>query len=124
MYRRAHVVLLLLAFGAVACSRYLGPELVEIRIHNASDRLMEDVVVGFPDGPVAYGDVEPGAATPYRVVGRAYRYAAVGAVVAGDSVRLMPIDYVGESLLRDGQYTYRLDLFEGGSLTLELVTER
>lgn len=84
---------------------------------------MEAVLVGFPDVEVVYGDVPPGAATAYREVERAYRYAYVRTVVDGDTLGLVPIDYVGETLLESGLYTYRLDLFEGRSLTLELVRD-
>lgn len=119
------LVLLLVAL-ALACETLIstgpaGP--VEIRVENASTQTMEGVRVAFPTLEVQYGDVEPGTATGYRVVDRAYRYAWVRTVVAGDTLVLQPIDYVGESLLAEGRYTYRLGLFEGRSLTLELVRD-
>lgn len=120
--RTGFLVLLLLAL-ALACETIVSTVPVEVRVENASGQLMEDVLVGFPDEEVDYGDVGPGEATGYRTVGRAYRYAYVRTEVSGDTMALQPIDYVGESLLSGGRYTYRLDLFEGRSLTLELVRE-
>lgn len=122
--RNGFLVLLFLTL-ALACETLVstsdGP--VEIRVENASAELMEDVLVGFPSGNVQYGDVVAGGVTGYRTVERAYRYAFVRVVVQDDTIRLQPIDYVGESLLSSGRYTYRLGLFEGQSLTLELVRD-
>jgi hypothetical protein len=44
------------------------------------------------------------------VVKKAYRYALIEAVVAGKPARLIPIDYVGESELKAGRYTYVLTI--------------
>lgn len=123
---RTGLLALLLVTLALACETIVsdGPgRPVEIRVENASSALMEDVRVGFPSGEVVYGDVAPGAVTDYRTVERAYRYAYVWTLMDGDTLALQPIDYVGESLLAAGRYTYRLDLFEGRSLTLELVRD-
>lgn len=123
MYRPVSALLLLLTLAFVACSGTLEPEQVEIRLRNTSDALLEDVVVTFPDGPVDYGDVESGSVTPYREVDRAYRYAAVRAVVEGDTLRITPVDYVGESLLEGGAYTYQIGLSGSRSLTLEMLRD-
>lgn len=120
MYRLA--LALLFAAAAVSCDP-TGPTQVEVRVENASGQLMADVVIGFPESDVDYGDVGPGAVTGYREVGLAYRYAAVRTVVAGDTLGLIPVDYVGETPLDPGHYTYRLGLFEGRNLTLELVRD-
>lgn len=109
---------------ALACETIVvSTALVEFRVENASGGVMEGVRVGFPAGEVSYGDIGPGEVTGYRAVDRAYRYAWVQTVVEGDTLTLQPIDYVGETLLDSGRYTYRLDVHEGGSLTLELVVD-
>lgn len=117
--------LVLLALMLVlACETIAGSNAaVEFRVENASGEVMEGVRVAFPRMEVSYGDVQPGGVTEYRSVGRAYRYAWVQTVVKGDTLTLQPIDYVGETLLVGGRYTYRLNLFEGRSLTLELVAD-
>lgn len=122
--RNGFLVLLLLTL-VLACETIVSgsPDRLEIRVENASASLMEDVLVWFPDQRVEYGDVEPGAATAYQVIDKAYRYAYVEAAVEGDTLVLQPIDYVGETLLEGGRYTYRLDLFDGRSLVLELVED-
>ncbi len=118
-------LLLLLLTLVLACETLVSgaQDPVEIRVENVSASVMEDVLVWFPDQRVVYGDVEPGGTSAYEVVREAYRYAYVETVVQGDTLALQPIDYVGESLLDGGRYTYRLTLFEGRSLGLELVED-
>lgn len=113
------VLTLVLACETIVVSR--GP--VEFRVENASGAVMEGVRVGFPAVEIPYGDIGPGEVTGYQTVDRAYRYAWVQTVVEGDTLTLQPIDYVGETLLDGGRYTYRLDLYEGRSLTLELAVD-
>ena len=121
----ATVLLVLVTTAAFSCPSPVGPASPEIRVLNASSRTMEDVTVGFPDEQVFYGTLAPGAASGYRAVDRAYRYAYVRTIMDGDTVVLQPIDYVGETLLEPGYYTYRLSLAEsdGSWLTLELVVD-
>lgn len=103
---------------------------VDIRVRNESAVVMHDVVIGFPgpaeggnpvqpgnaeSGDVSYGTIAPSQATPYRTIARAYSYAAVRLTVDGEPFELTPDDYVGESLLERGRYTYELH-FENGAL--------
>lgn len=118
----------LVALTAVALAGCPGDDLsgpgigVEVRVRNGSQRTMEDVVVAFPypGGDMDYGTLVPGEVSDYRMVERAYRYAGIRVVVGGDTLGLVPVDYVGETPLSPGRYTYRLGLFEGRSLMLEL----
>ena len=86
---------------------------VMIRVHNSSDRVLESVEVQFPGQTEQYGVVGVDSSSEYRVVSEAYRYAAVQVMVGGEAFSLQPIDYVGESLLVPGEYTYVLDIVEG-----------
>lgn len=131
----APILLLAVALGSCSDPSATGP--VDIRVRNASEVLMQDVVVVFPDddgngdpvepadaesGEVVYGTVEPAAVTPYRTIARAYRYARVALTADGQEAVLQPVDYVGESLLEPGHYTYELH-YQEGSLSLELVRD-
>ena len=79
-----------------------------VRLHNSSAYRLENVRVNFSNGPIAYGSLAPGARTVYREAGTAYRYAYIEAELNGQRVVLQPIDYVGETPLGPGSYTYRL----------------
>lgn len=139
MMRLPTALCLLLALTAAGCSDPDPAGPVEIRLRNASTVVLQDVVVVFPEaglrtggpvgpgdaesGDVAYGTVEPGAATPYRTIVRAYGYAAVTATAGGQEVLFVPTDYVGEDFLEPGRYTYELH-YEGGSfLAITLVRD-
>lgn len=97
---------------------------VEIRMRNASTYTLLDVRVEFPGGLVIYGDIDAGRSTSYRVVERAYGYAYVEAIVDGRTLRLVPIDHVGEDYLKAGSYTYELGVYgDAQSLTHRLVRD-
>jgi hypothetical protein len=123
--KRLPFAMLLPLLWAVAssCANPVSSGPVEIRVENASAAVMEAVRVAFPDEWQEYGTLAPGEASGYRTVALAYRIATVEATVGGELHRLQVIDFVGETPLSGGRYTYRLDLFEGASLTLELVRD-
>lgn len=92
---------------------------VEIRIQNASSFPFQRVDVVFPEDQVSYGSIPANSTSDYRGVSRAYRYAYIEVEIAGEELRIQPIDYVGESLLDSGRYTYVLNVTVEGHLTLD-----
>lgn len=138
MIRLPTALCLVLALAAAGCSDPDPAGPVEIRVLNASTVVLQDVVIGFPEdlgggggpvepgdaesGDVAYGTIEPEAATPYRTIVRAYSYAAVTAVVDGQPIEFVPDDYVGEDFLEPGRYTYALS-YDGSSLGIGVVRD-
>jgi hypothetical protein len=87
-----------------------GGDQLEIRIANRSRVAIENVRVQFPSQTEVYGTIPPNGVTDYRVVKKAYRYAPIKAVVSGVPAGFQPIDYVGESELKAGRYTYVLTI--------------
>lgn len=73
---------------------------------------MTNVRVFYPDREVNYGDLDPGEASEYRLVPRAYRYQGVETMVNGKIAGNQPIDFVGEAFLEEGSYTYELNINE------------
>jgi hypothetical protein len=96
-----------------------GSNSLSIRVENRSPVDFDEVRVSFPDETMHYGTVKRGATSKYRAVRRAYRYAEVVAVAADRQFVLQPIDFVGETELSDGKYTYVLNV-AGDRLTLRL----
>lgn len=126
--RRSFVLGTALLFALLpvsACDSIVGDEEdVEVRVRNASNVDFSSVVVGFPDQTEAYGAVRANTATEYRTVTRAYRYAGIQVTLGGQSLALIPIDYVGEEELEGGSYTYEVGVTSDlGSLTLRLVRD-
>ena len=93
---------------------------VLLRVTNASDVDFESVFVSFPQGDAEFGSVAAGDVTAYQELPGAYHYGYVEVVADGDTLRIVPIDYVGEEPLRRGRYTFVLDI-EGQDLVLEFV---
>lgn len=106
---RVSAVGTLITIASAACASVTGPDEVRIRIHNTGVVDFESVVVDFPTETEDYGPVAAGDVTGYRSVDKAYRYARIEVVVAGRTLVLQPIDYVGETPLEPGRYTYRLE---------------
>lgn len=77
-----------------------------IRIHNVSPYEYQALEVG----DEFYGTLAPDAYTEYREYPIAYRYNYVRLTIAGDEFVLQPIDYVGETPLGPGQFTYEIDV--------------
>lgn len=96
---------LVACLALAACPNPFDPDdgPVHVRFENASAVPMESVETAFVDG---VGTLAPGEATPYVEVETAYRYTYFSAVVEGRRLVLQPIDYVGETPLRPGRYTY------------------
>jgi hypothetical protein len=94
--------------------------LVRINIQNSSNLDFDRVVALFPDQRVDYGAVPKGGQSDYRTVSLAYRYAYVEIFVGEKTYVVRPIDYVGETLLSEGRYTYVLDL-RGDEPRIELI---
>ena len=91
---------------------------VAIRIANESGVHFDRVDVHFPGVTVEYGGIPAGVTTDYRTVDVAYRFATTEVEVNGHVYRIQVIDYVGETPLRDGRYTYALRLQPPASLDL------
>jgi hypothetical protein len=85
-----------------------GP-ISDIRIRNATDRDFQNVVVG----RAHYGPIGRGDSSGYQSWGPAYRYAFVSLLADGKPMLLQPIDYVGETRLGPGRFTYILTIHPG-----------
>lgn len=113
---------LVLLLGLPGCDSPLLPWFggdVHIRILNSSPGTFDRVDVGFPEDQVSYGVIRANSYSEYHEVSKAYRYAYIEVEVAGEELVLQPIDYVSESLLRSGRYTYVLNVTIEGQLTLD-----
>lgn len=93
-----------------------------IRIKNTSPYEYELVLVG----KEFFGDLKSGELTDYRIYERAYRYNAVRLVIKGQVFRLQPKDYVGETPLGEGRFTYNIGVqdFDKKALTIKTVKDK
>jgi hypothetical protein len=81
-----------------------------LRVRNVSGVRLDSVTVQVTGPVLLFGSFAPGQTSPYRAVGTAYRYARIQATVNGERLTLQPQDYVGETPLSAGRYTYELSV--------------
>ena len=97
-----------------------------IRVENNSTMTYNNVRVNPAGNEINFGDLAPGERSAYKQFEMAYRYAYVKLIIEGKEYILQPIDYVGETPLSDGQYTYIIgvaDLENQYGLTIDLGQE-
>jgi len=98
---------------------------VFIRLSNVSSYTYQDIRVSTTGGEVSYGDLESGEFTDYKSFEKAYRYGFVELQINGSTYTLQPIDYVGETPLENGYYTYQVSANDSddrfGKLSLTLI---
>jgi len=92
-----------------SCSKDNVNNEVKIRLANVSKYDFQNIVVNTTTGDVSFEDLESGQKSEYKDFDKAYRYAFVELEIDGETYTLQPIDYVGESLLGNGNYTYQID---------------
>ncbi len=104
------------------------PDGVFIRIQNNSDVNFEKVTIQSGNEEQFFGEVLSRTSSEYKEFDYAFRFATVWLIAGGQDFSLIPRDYVGETPLRDGFYTYRIGLSSANlpdaDLTFELIEER
>jgi hypothetical protein len=110
-FRVRQVVVAAIVGATVACGNPFGSdEPTRIRLRNASS--FELTAVTFAPGSerVEFARIAPSATTEYRTVKRAYSYGYFDALVAGVRRTILPIDFVGESYIGEGKFTYQVTI--------------
>ena len=83
-----------------------------IRVLNSSDYDFCNVVISTTGECRNHGKIKSGKYTCYREYDKAYNYAYVSLMIDGEDLVIQPIDYVGETPLGIGYFTYHLDVEE------------
>ena len=111
-----------------SCSRddSNAPEL-NIRLSNISQFEFQNIVVNTSTGNTNFGNIGSQQKTSYKTFQSAYKYAFVELQIDGETYTLQPTDYVGETPLENGNYTYQIDANDSheryGKLSLTLIEE-
>lgn len=108
-----------------ACSNDdIDPKAVNIRLSNISTYDFKNIIVNTGTGTVEFNDLDAQTISEYKVFERAYRYAFIELEIEGNTYTIQPIDYVGETPLSKGKYTYQINASEPngqhGTLSLSL----
>ena len=89
---------------------------LSLRIYNLSDQPFSAVTVQSGGGSATFGTIPPYSTSGYLPIDELYRYGSITVERDGERVETMAIDYVGETPLPPGRYSYVLELGEGGEL--------
>ncbi|QCK16603.1 hypothetical protein [Mangrovivirga cuniculi] len=113
------VILLIL----LACNDNKSPNDVNIRLKNTSRYDYKNIIVYDKE----FEDLKSGALSEYQQFDIAYRYAFVELEINGSVYTIQPIDYVGETPLENGFYTYQIGANDSndqyGKLSIDLVKD-
>ena len=96
----------------ISCSKdgRTNPSALKIRLSNSSQYNFKNIVINTTTGDVSFGNLNSGQKTEYKQFTKAYRYAFVKLEIDGKTYTIQPIDYVGETTLKDGIYTYQINV--------------
>jgi len=115
-------VIFMITVLALSCNdRDDDVNIVNIRIRNSSSINFDEVQVGSVEE--FHKNVSPGEYSGYFEYETAFRYAFVQIRSGEETFTLQPIDFVGETPLPIGFYTYELDITEEGEVTLNFVID-
>jgi hypothetical protein len=105
----------ILMLALAACSNPFseeGPTLV--RLENTSAVELTDVTFSSGHDPLTFARIAPGERTEYVEVESSYSYGYLKVTANGRVHVIQPIDYVGESEIGPGRFTWRIVLTETG----------
>lgn len=96
---------------------------VRLRVTNVSDYNFENIVVRDKD----FNNLNFGQTSEYQIFDYAYSYDFIELKIDGKTYTIQPIDFVGESKLKNGDYTYAIDANTSeeqyGKLSLVLIED-
>jgi hypothetical protein len=81
---------------------------VQIRIQNASPYKFENVIVNTYNKEISYENLNSNQKSVFKTFDVAYRYAFVQLQINGKTYTYQPVDFVGETVLENGNYTYKI----------------
>ncbi|MEB8330637.1 hypothetical protein OO009_14845 [Flavobacteriaceae bacterium KMM 6897] len=114
------VLIVLVCFGCT--DRDDSITMANIRVKNVSELNFDSVQVGAEDK--IHENVATGAFSAYLEYETAYSYDYIKITSGEEGVFILqPIDFVGETPLTPGFYTYELNVLETGEVQLEFVVD-
>lgn len=105
------------------CTRDNDTNEVRLRVTNISEYNFENIVVRDKD----FNNLNSSETSEYQVFDYAYSYDFIELEIDGKTYTIQPIDFVGESKLKNGNYTYAIDANSSeeqyGKLSIVLIKE-
>ncbi|MGB5464160.1 MAG: hypothetical protein WBM92_12395 [Aureibaculum sp.] len=111
---------LLISLFLLGCSN-TNSDITLIRVKNISQFDFEDIIVNTSGGENNYGNVISNEVTEYKTFDFAYPYAFIELKIDNNTYTIQPIDYIGETRLTPGKYTYKIDVSPEGDQYSRLI---
>lgn len=115
------ILLCTILLFAVGCTDNDDKDGINIRIKNNSSVTFDKVQVGSAES--IHSNISAGDFSAYLTYEIAYNYAYIEAKSGDETYVLQPIDFVGETPLEIGFYTYELSLTEERDISLNFVVD-
>ena len=112
-----YLLVVILFFG---CSPN-DDDITWISVKNISSYDFADVIVNTKGGENNYGNILANAISGYESFDFAYSYAFIELKINNNTYTIQPIDYVGETPLTPGKYTYSIDVSPEGDQYSRLI---
>lgn len=81
---------------------------VQIRIQNASLYKFENIIVNTYNKDTNFENLNSNQKSAFKIFDIAYSYAFVQLQINGKTYTIQPVDFVGETALENGNYTYKI----------------
>lgn len=118
---RNTILLFTVVLCFVGCSNSDDTSGVNIRVKNVSNIDFDKAQVG--DENHVHTDLAANDFSEYLAYEMAYEYAYIKINSGSENFVLQPIDFVGETPLKSGFYTYELDVSEDDNVLLNFVRD-
>jgi len=102
------LIVFIMAVSLLGCSSEDSNSEVRIRLSNESKFNFQNITVNTSTGNVNFDNLSPGGNTAYKTFEEAYAYAFIELQIEGKTYTIQPFDYVGETPLKKGNYTYQV----------------
>ena len=101
------------------------PKLAPYKLYNASRNKIENLMVNTHIQDVSYENLLSNRKSTYKKCDITYSYANVQLQISGKTYSFQPVDFVGETVLENGNYTYktRVNLNQHQKLNIELIKD-
>jgi hypothetical protein len=116
-------ILILITTTFYNCSSTEDSTDLQIRISNVSEFNFANIIVDASGEKVNFGNLNSNSKSEFKTFDLAYRYAFMEFEIDGETFTLQPIDYVGETPLENGKYSYEVNINQDNQIRLELRNE-
>lgn len=98
---------------------------IELRVLNKTPAIIYNCIVnpGALSGSYNFGQVAVDSVSNYKIFDRGYSYGYLSLTLNNNTYALQPFDYVGETPLENGKYTYKITFSPPNDLRTTLIKD-